>query len=67
MSTQAKSLPLNSLPVFNPIYRLTEAAEVLNCNEQSLMIKFRKGEIKAGKKFGQWFTTHEDLINYIRS
>ena len=51
----------------NPIYRITEAAKILNCNERCLAAKFRKGEIKAGKKSGQWLVTHNDLVDYVRS
>lgn len=49
----------------NPIYKLTEAAQILECNERTLLDKLRAGEIKGRKRMGRWFITHANLIAYV--
>ncbi len=50
-----------------PIYRLDQAATILDCNERILAEKFRKGVIPAKKKLGKWYTLHSNLVSFINS
>jgi hypothetical protein len=51
----------------DPIYDLSTAAAILNCNERILAEKFRQGVIPAKKKLGKWLTTHSRLLKFINS
>ena len=40
-------------------------AALLKCNLKVMQSKFRDGEIVGYKKFGKWYTSHSNLLNFL--
>ncbi|MDO1446284.1 helix-turn-helix domain-containing protein [Rhodocytophaga aerolata] len=67
--TQIKQVPtpLASSQPNDEVYTTEDAARILKCGKQSLLRKFRSGEIPAKKKRKRWYTTHSNLLSYVNS
>lgn len=50
----------------NNLLNLKEASELTPYSDEYLGLLIRKGKIGGVKKFGRWYTTKEDVKNYMK-